>query len=540
MGLFSNYCGPGGKGIPRHVTDTLCKLHDESEEYKHIIWAYTHFNGADEDFLKALGDVIPESGEERIVKWGAETYFNLKKKFFPSDMGRSPSMMPAGKRRSTTTDNAYRMAGLMPPAKVQALRDPDNETKEDDWQEIHSFENSPAEETMAMQVHGVDNSPKGIEGAEDQLDKPHDIWTRFPNHQFTKLGWWYTNYMTDITPANVVAQQYDAFDQPSVSVATALGSSGGGARTNYLGAHALGATGITGISTYSPSGHDFKKPVLLQLRMTTPYNIFKTYTGDDLVNNTVGNSQPNWLEMFDAKYQYYHVIETEWRIDFNFGIPFYRDGDVPNNSLNFYNQHDCGYYIFWKYTSNDVPPTSFSMTNSNIANVNNSIVTSVDAQGRQISSVNPMTGGTYTLHATPDDYFRMKGFQSKHVSLNSTHATHVTIGGKYKFGQCKMDIKTQDHSTLGGTALQTEGWLASGTTYLFPEDLTVIIVADNAMNANAGVFTPLGYRINTENLIEFRDLRSAYKFPNPSNAFINSATTLNTEAMFFNKGGAYT
>ena len=93
---------------------------------------------------------------------------------------------------------------------------------------------------------------------------------------------------------------------------------------------------------------------------------------------------------------------------------------------------------------------------------------------------------------------------------------------------------------MGGTALQTEGWIQTGSTYLFPEDLTVIIVQDNAMNSLGGLYTPVGFRMNTEMLTEFKDLRSAFKFPTPANSFVNSATTLNTEAVFFNKGAAYT
>lgn len=384
-----------------------------------------------------------------------------------------------------------------------------------------SLSNSPAAANM-------DDAPKGIEGAETQIDRPHDVWTRFPNHQFARLGWWYTNYITDFA-GTVSAQTKDAFDQPSQETATALLTTGGGALTNVTGANQFGAGGITGIVA---SGHDFQKPVLLQLRMTSPYNILKTYSGTGLVGNNIGNSQPAWLEMFEGKYQFYHVNECDWRVDFNFGTPFWMNASVPTN---FNNNHDMGYYIFWKYTSNDTPPTSYAVSNSNIANIG-----ATDAPGRQFQSVQALTGGSYTNYCTPDDYFRMKGFHSKHVSLNSTKPTHVSISGKYKFGQCKMDIKQQDHSALGGTALQTEGWLATGSTYLFPEDLTIIIVADNAMNAMSGIYTPVGYRMNTEMLTEFRDLKSAFKFPTPANTFLNSGTTLNTEAVFFNKGAAYT
>ena len=526
MGLFSNYCGPGGKGIPRHVTDTLCKLHDESEEYKHILWAYSHFNGADEDFLKALGDVIPENTEERLVKWGAETYFNLKKRFFPDGMGGTPTMN-RGKRKSDTTDEEYRRSGVQPPAKDRAMLQHGLYVDHNGDEIVNytsslrqSLENSP-DSTQAIMA---DDVPKGIEGAESQLSKVHDVWTRFPNSQWAKLSWYYTNFVSD--QISTTAQQTrDGFDDPSAIFATDLATTGGGARVPASGAHDMGVTGIGGVNQ---TGHDFKNPLMFQLRMTTPYNIMKTYAATGLAQTPVGLSQPAWLEMFEGKYQFYHVAETDWRMDFNFGIPW-------NNVSNFTNSHMVGFYIFWKYTSNDTPPLTFPVSTAQIAHTG-----AVDAAGNRITGINPLTGGAFTQQCTPDDYFRMKGFHSKHVSLDNTRPTHVTISGKYKFGQCKMDIKQQDHSTLGGTALQTEGWIQTGSTYLFPEDLTVIIVQDNAMQSLAGVQTPVGYRLNTEMLTEFRDLRSGFKFPTPANAFINNATTLNTEAAFFNKGAAYT
>jgi hypothetical protein len=391
-------------------------------------------------------------------------------------------------------------------------------------EEPASLENSPAttQETMS------DDAPKGIEGAESQLSAVHDVWTRFPNSQWARLGWWYTNFISDVS-GTIADQPKNAFDDPNWETTTPLLTTGGTARVSPTGDDMLG---VDNLSATTPSGHDFKNPMMFQLRMTSPYNIMKTYTGQGLVGANVGNSQPAWLEMFEGKYQFYHVSECDWRVDLNFGTPW-QVNSVPAR-VNFANNYNVGYYIFWKYTSNDVPPLSFPLSGNNYANGG-----TADTAGTKLTGKNAFTAGSYTQPCTPDDYFRMKGFHSKHVELSSVGPTHVTISGTYKFGQCKMDIKQQDHAP-GSTVLQTEGWLATGSTYLFPEDLTIIIVQDNAMCAQGGVFTPVGYRMNTEMLTEFRDLRSAFKFPTPANAFINSATTVNTEASFFNKGAAYT
>lgn len=401
----------------------------------------------------------------------------------------------------------------------------DRPTQRQRTEEPASLENSPATTQATM---AGDDAPLGIEGAETQIGTPHDVWTRFPNHQWARLGWWYTNYISDIA-GTVSDQRKNAFDDPNWETTTVLLTTPGGARISPTGDDILG---VDGLSTTVPSGHDFKNPMMFQLRMTSPYNILKTYAGSGLVGNGIGNSQPAWLEMFEGKYQFYHVNETDWRVDFNFGVPW-----TINQSSQYvipYNGKDIGYYIFWKYTSNDVPPLSYPMSNSNYANGG-----APTADGTKLTGKNVLDGGSYTMQCTPDDYFRMKGFHSKHVALNANRPTHVTISGNYKFGQCKMDIKQQDHAP-GSTVLQTEGWLATGSTYLFPEDLTIIIVQDNASMAQPGIRTPVGYRMNTEMLTEFRDLRSAFKFPTPANAYVNSTTTVNTEASFFNKGAAYT
>ena len=395
-------------------------------------------------------------------------------------------------------------------------------------EEPASLENSPATTQAPTAVMAGDDAPMGIEGAESQVGAPHDVWTRFPNHQWARLGWWYTNFISDIS-GTIADQRRNAFDDPNWETTTNLLTTGGGARVSPTGDDILG---VDGISTTVPSGHDFKNPMMFQLRMTSPYNILKTYAGQGLVGNGIGNSQPAWLEMFEGKYQFYHVNECDWRVDFNFGTPWTITGGPTYSAVS--HVKDMGFYIFWKYTSNDVPPLSFPMGNNNYANGG-----TPDTAGTKLTGKNVLSGGDFTQPCTPDDYFRMKGFHSKHVSLNQTHPTHVTISGTYKFGQCKMDIKQQDHAP-GSTVLQTEGWLATGSTYLFPEDLTIIIVQDNASMAQKDMRTPVGYRMNTEMLTEFRDLRSAFKFPTPANSFINSSTTVNTEASFFNKGAAYT
>lgn len=370
------------------------------------------------------------------------------------------------------------------------------------------------------------------EGLEQQVKRPRHIWRRFPNEETAALKWVYSNYFTDIASSGA-NEGFQPFGITNQQTTTALLSTGGGAWTAQKGTNILGNDGAT-ITT--STGHDFTQPTLIQIRMTTPYNIMKTFNGTGLVGNTVGNAQPNWLELFDTKYQFYHVIECEWELTLNFGFPFWLNAGTATQLQNGQN---IGYYIFWKYTSNDAPPTSYNVSNNNFANVNTDIKPNVTTDGTQVQSINAMTSGAKVVQCTPDDYFRMGGWHHKHVKLSSTHSQQVKLEGIYHFGQCKMDVKTQEPTTVSGNALQTEGWLQTGSTYTFPEDLSIIIVQDNAMCATTGVLTPCGFRFETEHIIQFRDLRSAFKFPTPANSYINTGSTLNTEAMFFSRGAAY-
>lgn len=88
-------------------------------------------------------------------------------------------------------------------------------------EEPASLENSPAT-TQAPTATMSDAAPKGIEGAESQLSAVHDVWTRFPNSQWARLGWWYTNYVSDQSAISTVAQTRDGFDNPSLQTTTDL------------------------------------------------------------------------------------------------------------------------------------------------------------------------------------------------------------------------------------------------------------------------------------------------------------------------------
>ena len=123
--------------------------------------------------------------------------------------------------------------------------------------------------------HNMGNAPE--EGGEQQVDPIKHVWKRFPNTQTAALRWvatFFANFAA--TPPTM------PFDLGNEKTATSLLTTGGGAWSNPAG------TGTANQTT----GIDFSVPRLYQLRMTSPYNIMKSFEG---LGSNVGNSQPNWL-----------------------------------------------------------------------------------------------------------------------------------------------------------------------------------------------------------------------------------------------------
>lgn len=355
------------------------------------------------------------------------------------------------------------------------------------------------------------------EGGEQQVTKPHHIWRRFPNTDTAALKWIQSSFGAGGSyPPNT---PFDSNDYHSAT--SLLDTSGGGGANDTLKICNLLNTN---------SGTDYDTPQLYQLRMTSPYNILKSY--GTLNSRSTANSQPTWLEFFDSKYQYYHVMETEWEITFHFG--------TPNDGTNAVSQfQNYGLYIFWKYTNEDDPPTQWTSNTNNIANADNVAFSTTRGETIAIRNVTDTIGGG-TANLTCDDYFRMGGWHHKRVTFNTTHPKVVSIEGKYLYGQCKMDIKTLMSNDVNSAHTTAEGWGLTGATPAFPECLSIIVVQDCATNNQSGVKVPTGIRMETEQLIQFKDLRSAYKFPTPGLCKYPASQTLNTDAAFFWRGAGYT
>lgn len=511
-GIFSNYCGPGGSGKVLHRIDSICKKHDE--EYgklqKRGINPYLCYNKADEIFLHDLQEIDPNGYQELVTKFGGKSYFKLKQLVAPYCKSRL-----RGISQSSSEDTHHSQShSLTETDMAQAMI---NHKKR---------RGDPIEHSRGHEQHNMEGAPE--EGGEDQITKPHHIWRRFPNTQTASLKWVMTTFgagVTDIT-TNLVP-----FDRQDVKYTTSLATTDGTATATPT------YDGIC--TTLYTSGVSFQVPKLYQVRMTSPYNILKQHQSTSMpITAGFQGSSPTWLSYFDSMYQYYHCMETEWEITLHFGTP------VDNTSAAAAQFQNYGLYIFWRYTEQDDPPISWaSAADTQMCTVRQTQATANAAPTTDTITATQLHTGTSAVYpCTPDDYFRMGGWHHKRVVFNTTHPSTVTLEGSYKYGQCKMDLKTIAPGDAHGLDTTAEGWAQTGATPVFPENLSIIIVQDNAVNA-AGTYdirVPYSIRYETEQLIQFKDLRANLKFPTPELANSLAFGHSPTPEVFFIRGAANT
>lgn len=410
------------------------------------------------------------------------------------------------------------------------------------YHEEESLSNSPAEEEMAPEAKkqkigtpgdkGDHHAPDAQEGL-DTIAAEGPVWTHFPNTARSRLRWRATIFQKDQTSwlTNVVP-----FGNVSNITSSALGSTTGGASAASGVDNDLVASANTGLV-----GYDFYTPYLIQLRMTSPYNIMKALGTLNATNNS--RSEPNWLALFDSKYQYYQVHETDWGVTLHFGRP--NSGSTPADDPNFQNLR---FKIFWRYTNQDDPPTKWSLDAYRVANVNNftsNITGTATGQiGQDQAGAQNLVSTAGATPLTSDDYERMGGWNCKTVSYDTTRPNIVHLGGKYKFGQCKMDVKTlMPVDAAGAQSIPTaEGMTLSRSTPQFPEVLSIIVCYDYATtqfpSSATSVKVPFSMQFDTNQLINWADLRANFKFPTPNCSSI-SGSNMMTDEQYFWRGAAY-
>lgn len=390
-----------------------------------------------------------------------------------------------------------------------------------------SSQSNSTETPQAEGMSGQDDTAPGG-STETCLDPVHDVWSKHPNHQWAKLHFNHFYRPDDRGIISVANQAIDG-DQGYSSVA---GNATTAATTTLIN------TQVGSLFSSVTWGINAGAPHLFQYRLTSPYDI--CYNLNQSITSTAQNanySQPAWLEKFDQMYQYYHQKSIDYSLRLVFG--------GLTDSTNFITSslqtkpQNYGYYVFWRVTCQDDPPVSWSTTA--LQDLNETTVN----QGEN-ATTNTVTGVSTTVATvplTPHDYMTMGGWQHKRVTLNAIAPTEVTIEGTYEFGQSQLDVKTLlPTDKIGAQSVPTvEGWQLCGSTPVFPENLSVIIVADLAyagFSTQVGTyFSQICMEWNSSHLVEFKDLNKPYKFPTDGYLKENAgATTINQEILWFKRG----
>lgn len=86
-GIFSNFCGPGGYGLPQHATDRICAEHDADYDImlKQGKNPYLNYNWADKKMVDALNKIAPQSVKEQLLKQVSIAVWKVKEVVLGND-----------------------------------------------------------------------------------------------------------------------------------------------------------------------------------------------------------------------------------------------------------------------------------------------------------------------------------------------------------------------------------------------------------------------------------------------------------------------
>lgn len=303
-GIFSNYCGFGGSGIPQHEADEICQEHDINYGTIQEMGQnpYTSWNWADEMMLTRIRKIMGKSPKEKAVILGARAFLAAKKAGFPEGELQDKSYIHAKATEVTKQlDEETKESPFITP--VKRKREPEQTISplQNKKQNTASLSNSPSAEqdkmgdvvmrdTDGSEGHGKTSGETPLSKLQPHYGLPQAVNAVLPVQlYYSQLG--VTDYTSTVSSTRIRMNSiYDMMVDSLTTPTTGTDYTSGRYSVKVIDAtDPIGKSGA-GAKTWGASLWPFP------------------------VTGTGSSEKPQWREWYNKMYDYYHVLGVEYEV----------------------------------------------------------------------------------------------------------------------------------------------------------------------------------------------------------------------------------
>lgn len=463
-GIFSNYCGFGGEGVPQHLVDEACEQHDYDYGLIEALFgedaAYEQWNWADDNFVETLRRIAPQSAKEHIVKRASQSVFAFKKAIYPEtkfDNPVSPELAQYNQdqitpqKRKFSPGDTPSISPVKRPKNLMPRRRDDDEDMELALG-VADANGRGTSTALALASGGATGASKGNQ------ETPVTIVN--PTYGIPETH-------TTILPANLY------FSVIAKSWTNASGRTMDIKLTSPYQFHT--ALTVPGDGTALANGM-FSRPYYENYTAGSTVN-WPALSAQDEFPVTPGSGYliPSWRDVFEAWYDYYHVMGCHWELTMT--KPYISD-------------YESGVCVVWAYqayksTDSAVLPSGATLDETFAwPNVNHTIIRNQNIQ-----------------------------------NLDNT----VKISGSYTPGQAHRDV-VNDEDVKTWTSVSSAPSLTESLRLMFYSSPDSRIVPSGNLPQFA-----INCQLRIKWIIQYKDLKPAIRFP--YSAATNVVTTFPDDAL---------